>query len=89
MRQRFLQDMPSYSCCTFSVGDFTQHKNTIDTLLDRAELRTTYSKEQKTAENTLKFTYVSQFEYLEYNGLKFTSVAAEGDAAVTEVMKIR
>lgn len=83
--------MPSYSHRTFSVGDFTQHKkkNAIDTLLDRAELRTTYSKEQKTAENTLKFTYLSQFEYLEYNGLKFTSVAAEGDAAVTEMMKVR
>lgn len=37
----------------------------------------------------MKFTYLSQFEYLEYNGLKFTSVAAEGDAAVTEMMKVR
>lgn len=39
----------------------------------------------------MKFTYVSQFEYLEYNGLQFTSVAAEGDAiaAVTEMRKVR
>lgn len=37
----------------------------------------------------MKFTDASQFEYLEYNGLQFTSVAAEGDAAVTEMRKVR
>lgn len=35
----------------------------------------------------MKFTYVSQFEYLEYNGLQFTSEAAEGAAA--EMRKVR
>ncbi len=37
---RYAQLFMMYILC-----DFTQHKNTIDTQLDMAELRTTYSKD--------------------------------------------